>query len=105
MPSICGSLANSQKIFSQLCAKARRMPEICGFYGIVIQVYYGDHPPAHFHAVYGEHVAKIAIESLQIIEGPIPPRALSLVGEWAKLHRQELRDANFQQPGKIAPLP
>ena len=58
----------------------------------------------------GEHVAKIAIESLQIIEGFIPPRALSLVGEWAKLHRQELRDAfdlaaNFQQPSKIAPLP
>jgi Domain of unknown function (DUF4160) len=86
------------------------MPEICRFYGIVIQVYYGDHPPAHFHAVYGEYVAKIAIESLQIIEGFIPARAQSLVREWAKLHEQELRDAfdlaaNFQQPGKIAPLP
>jgi uncharacterized protein DUF4160 len=85
------------------------MPEICRFYGIVIQVYYGDHPPAHFRAGYGEHVAKIAIESLQIIEAFIPARALSLVGEWARLHEQELRDAfnlaaNFQQPGKIAPL-
>ena len=39
------------------------MPEICRFYGIVIQIYYGDHPPAHFHAVYGEEVAKIAIET------------------------------------------
>jgi len=44
------------------------MPEICRFYGIVIQIYYGDHPPAHFHALYGEEVAKIAIETLQIIE-------------------------------------
>src|SRR6266513_2220657 len=61
------------------------MPEICRFYGIVIQIYYGDHPPAHFHAVYGEHVAKIAIDTLQIIEGSIPARALSLVREWVTL--------------------
>ncbi len=54
------------------------MPEICRFYGIVIQIYYGDHPPAHFHAVYGEEVAKVAIETLQIIEGTLPQRALVL---------------------------
>jgi hypothetical protein len=86
------------------------MPEICRFYGIVIQVYYGDHPPGHFHAVYGEHVAKIAIDTLQIIEGSIPARALSLVREWVTLHQEELRQAfehaaNFQPPSKIAPLP
>jgi len=85
------------------------MPEICRFYGIIIQIYYGDHPPAHFHAVYGEHVAKIAIETLDVIEGSIPPRALNLAREWAKLHNRELLDAfrraaSFQPPGKIAPL-
>ena len=47
------------------------MPEISRFYGIVIQIYYGDHPPAHFHAVYGEHVAKIDIGTLEIIEGSV----------------------------------
>ncbi len=86
------------------------MPEICRFYGIVIQLYYGDHPPAHFHAVYGERVAKIAIDTLQVIEGSIPERALRLVREWAQLHHQELREAfefasNFQRPAKIEPLP
>ena len=85
------------------------MPEICRFYGIIIQIYYGDHPPSHFHALYGEEVAKIAIETLQIIEGTLPQRALVLIREWAKIHEQELLDAferaaAFQPPGKIAPL-
>ena len=26
------------------------MPEICRFFGIVIKMYFGDHPPPHFHA-------------------------------------------------------
>ncbi len=86
------------------------MPEICRFYGIIIHLYYGDHPPGHFHAIYGEHVAKIAIETLEIIDGFLPQRASRLVHEWAQLHEQELRDAfelaaNFQRPPKIEPLP
>ena len=28
------------------------MPEICRFYGIVIQMFYDDHSPPHFHAEY-----------------------------------------------------
>ncbi len=33
------------------------MPELCRFYGIVIQIYYDDHPPPHFHAKYGDYKA------------------------------------------------
>ncbi len=40
------------------------MPEISRFYGIVIQIYYGDHPPPHFHALYAGHTAKIDINAL-----------------------------------------
>ncbi len=40
------------------------MPEIARFYGIVIQMYFGDHPPPHFHAIYGGHKAVIDIETL-----------------------------------------
>ncbi|MFB3041815.1 MAG: DUF4160 domain-containing protein [Candidatus Poribacteria bacterium] len=29
------------------------MPEISRFFGIVIAIYYRDHPPPHFHAKYG----------------------------------------------------
>lgn len=33
------------------------MPEICRFFGISIKMYFGDHPPPHFHAEYEEHRA------------------------------------------------
>jgi hypothetical protein len=86
------------------------MPEVSRFYGIVIQIYFGDHPPPHFHARYSGGVAKIDIENLTVIEGGLPARALGLVVEWATLHQQELREAfdraaNLQPPGKINPLP
>jgi Domain of unknown function (DUF4160) len=41
----------------------RAMPTIAWFYGIAIRMYIRDHPPPHFHAVYGEHEAFIAIET------------------------------------------
>ncbi|MEA5420352.1 DUF4160 domain-containing protein [Spirulina sp. CCNP1310] len=51
------------------------MPEITRFYGIVIKMFFGDHSPPHFHAVYGEYNALVGIESLGIIEGDFPNRA------------------------------
>jgi predicted P-loop ATPase/GTPase len=85
------------------------MPEVSRFYGIIIQIYYGDHAPPHFHALYAGAVAKIAIGTLQVIDGALPRRALSLVLDWASMHQQELleafnRAAAFEAPGKIAPL-
>ena len=85
------------------------MPEISRFYGIVIQMYFGDHPPPHFHARYAGQTAKIDIDALAVIEGKLPARALGLVIEWAALHQNELRDAftraaSAQPPGKIEPL-
>jgi Domain of unknown function (DUF4160) len=76
----------------------------------VVQIYFGDHPPRHFHARYAGQVAKIDIETLAVIDGHLPARASGLVVEWAALHQQELREAfdraaNLEPPGKIAPLP
>ena len=86
------------------------MPEISRFYGIVVKMYFDDHPPPHFHAEYGEHVAVIAIETLALIEGKLPPRAIGLVSEWASLHQAELAEAweraeKLEPVGKIDPLP
>ena len=67
------------------------MPEVSRFYGIVIQIYYGDHSPPHFHALYAGAVAKIAIDTLQFIDGSLPKRALGLVLDWAAAHQPELR--------------
>jgi hypothetical protein len=68
------------------------MPTLSIFFGIVIRMYYDDHPPPHFHAVYGKHEAMIAIQTLAVIEGSLPRRALGLVLDWAEIHRNELRD-------------
>jgi hypothetical protein len=67
------------------------MPRISEFYGIAIYMYYRDHPPPHFHAIYGEHEAKVDIGSASIIEGYLPRRAAALVREWASAHQQELQ--------------
>jgi hypothetical protein len=85
------------------------MPEISRFYGIVIQMYFGDHPPPHFHARYAGYAAVIDIDALAVVDGKLPARALGLVIEWAALHQNELREAfqcaaNSQPPRTIAPL-
>ena len=85
------------------------MPELSRFYGIIIRMFYGDHPPPHFHAVYQGEEIKLNINSLEVMEGRMRPRALSLVMEWAALHRPELRRAwelasTHQEPSKIPPL-
>lgn len=67
------------------------MPEISRFFGIVIQMFYNDHAPPHFHAKYGEHVARYEIATLEVISGALPRRAHGLVLEWAALHRPELQ--------------
>ena len=66
------------------------MPTISEFFGILILMYYNDHAPPHFHARYGEHEALIKISPLGILKGHLPPRALSLVMEWAAVHNEEL---------------
>ncbi|MFP5270208.1 DUF4160 domain-containing protein [Coleofasciculus sp.] len=81
------------------------MPEIARFYGIVIKVFFGDHPPPHFHAIYGEYNALVSIESLEIIEGDLPSRAQKLVLEWANLYQQDLLKMwKTQEFRKLPPL-
>ena len=72
------------------------MPEINRFFGIVIKMYFNDHTPPHFHAEYGEHIAELNIDTLDILHGYLPQRVLGLVLEWAVLHRAELR-SNWAQ--------
>jgi len=65
------------------------MPEISRFLGIVIAMFYKDHAPPHFHAIYGEYEITVEIESC-VITGRFPKRALRLVLEWLELHKDEL---------------
>lgn len=86
------------------------MPEISRFYGIAIYIYFREHDPPHFHAVYGEYEALIDIQTLGVLAGHLPARSLGLVVEWAELHKKEIKEAwnrarNHQIPNKIEPLP
>jgi hypothetical protein len=65
------------------------MPELCRFLGIVIAMYYRDHGPPHFHAIYGDFEITVEIESGKV-NGEFPKRALSHVQEWRQQHRSEL---------------
>ena len=66
------------------------MPEISSFYGIVIYMYFNEHNPPHFHAIYGEHVAAINIADGTVIEGELPKKALEMVTEWNSIHKDAL---------------
>lgn len=85
------------------------MPTISQFFGIVVQMFWREHVPPHFHALYGEHEALIDIRTLEVIGGRLPKRALSLTVEWAIEHRAELMEdwvlcQSKQLPKRIAPL-
>lgn len=79
------------------------MPEISRFFGIVIAMYYNDHPPPHFHVRYGQQKAIVSIQSLTVLEGKLSPRLLGLVIEWAALHQSELLQ-NWQMARQNEPL-
>lgn len=85
------------------------MPTISTFYGVVIRMFWLDHAPPHFHAIYAEDEASIDSRTLALVRGALPRRALAMILEWAALHREELLQdwdlcATKQTPRKIPPL-
>lgn len=86
------------------------MPTISVFYGILIQMFWNEHAPPHFHALYGEHEALIDIRRLEVMKGSLPRRALNLVLDWAELRQKELLEdwelcSRLLPPNPIPPLP
>lgn len=86
------------------------MPRLSSFYGIVVYMYWSDHPPPHFHAEYGDHQVIITIDDGSIFAGSMPRRALRLLEEWRSMHVGDLREAwnrasEREDPGTIDPLP
>ncbi len=79
------------------------MPRISEFYGIAIYIYWQDHAPPHFHAIYGSHDASVDISSGEILEGTLPRRARRLVRDWALQHSSELID-NWRRAQSGEPL-
>lgn len=66
------------------------MPELARFFGMIVTIFYDDHPPPHFHVRY-------------VIDGHLPPRALGMIMEWGARHRAELTEA-WALAARHAPL-
>ena len=75
----------------------------------MIQMFWNDHAPPHFHARYAAYKITINIQTLEVINGKMPKRALGLILEWARLNQEKLLEdwelcQQNQQPHKISPL-
>jgi hypothetical protein len=80
------------------------VPRISFFYGITVVMYWneGAHARPHFHARYAGHAASVDFQGV-VIAGSLPSRALALVGEWARLHGDELGE-NWERARREEPL-
>ncbi len=100
---------SARALTSTRVARTSNLPTISVFYGIVIQMYWRDHGPPHFHALYTEHEALIDLRELQVLQGSLPKRAMTLVLEWAAQHKGELAEdwtlcSQLRHPRPIEPL-
>ena len=68
------------------------MPVLSIFYGIIIRMYFqqAEHNPPHIHALYGEDMAAIDIQTGEVLEGHLPPKALAMVREWSAIQKDDL---------------
>ena len=83
------------------------MPVIARFYGLVIKMYFQqkEHNPPHIHVLYGEYIGVIDIATLDMLEGDLPSKALSLVREWAEKYKEDLMKIwNTQEFKQLPPL-
>ena len=83
------------------------MPILSKFYGITIRMYFqqSEHNPPHIHALYGDDIAAVEILTGDILEGKLPPKALSMVREWTELHKNDLLQIwKTQEFIKLPPL-
>ena len=79
------------------------MPQISYFLGVFIRMFYRDHNPPHFHAIYADFEGIIDIEKNELIGGELPPRVLGIVIEWTAIHQVELMQ-NWERARQQEPL-
>jgi hypothetical protein len=66
------------------------MPVIARFYGIIIKMYFREHGIPHFHAIYGEFNGVFDVQTLEMIEGDLPARAVKMVKDWARKYNRDI---------------
>ena len=66
------------------------MPIYFQFNGIKIVLYFNEHNPPHFHAMYAEYEALIEINSLSVFRGKLPKKKEQEVLKWVKKNQKLL---------------
>ena len=72
------------------------MPRIASFQGLVVKLYFGDHPPPHVHIYAGRvgrpgvQAARFSIETGELIDGTLPAAKLAAATNWCRQHREAL---------------
>ena len=82
------------------------MPTVARIDGIRVDFYYDEHPPPHFHAIFGEFRAAIAISGDEILKGFIPPAKFAMIRKWKNARKAALEQAfddcaNHIDPGVV----
>jgi uncharacterized protein DUF4160 len=83
------------------------VPTVSRFYGIRIAIYFGDHAPPHFHALYAGHEAQVRIADGAVTAGWLPLGAARLVRIWWTRYKSEIERSwdRTQQTGLVEPVP
>ena len=81
------------------------MPVLSRFYGLTIRMYFqqAEHNPPHIHALYDDEMAAVEIRTGKVLEGHLPPKALTMVQEWIGIHKNELLNIWETQEFKSLP--
>lgn len=79
------------------------MPVISRFLGIAIYMYWNDHNPPHFHAIWNDNEVVINIETTDVIAGEMPKIKLKSIQNWCKINKLALL-ANWELARQEKPL-
>jgi hypothetical protein len=73
------------------------VPRIASFDGLVVKLYFNDHPPPHVHMYAGRvgrpgvQMARISIDTGDVIDGQLAPAKVATVRNLCERHRGALR--------------
>ena len=69
------------------------MPELSRFFGIRVHMFAEHsvrHHRPHLHATYQRAKVVLAVDTIEVLTGRLPPRQQRLLEGWAELHQPEL---------------
>jgi len=79
------------------------VPVISAFFGIIVRMFFDDHPPPHFHAEHSGDRATFDFSG-KLLSGEMrSATARRLIREWTKSHRADL-EANWKRAKQLQPL-